>query len=525
MKLDLRNKIVIIMLAGLFLAIGANTWISSYIFTKEYSAAIKAKSMVIGETLELQMEKLLSLGIPLNELVGFEEQCADIVYKYGVAYALVTDGSGKVLFHSSAPGQYAASIGDEKALKAIRSAEKSMQVYSEKGHKYYGAIVPVIGINNMPLGAVIIGVPVEIITKKTGELVALSLLVATISFLLAVILLFFAISKWVTSPLQKLVNMIMEIRQKGTDSAKELDIYSEDEIGELASAFNLMVKDLNKSHREVLKYAETLETKVQERTVELEEANGQLKRAYEQLKQAQFQLIQSAKMASIGQLAGGVAHEINNPLTGVLNNVQLIRMQAEMKKEFNADDFMAILQAIEESAFRCKKITEALLNFSRGSTGQFRRISPNELIKKVINLVAHEIQLENITIHTEFADGVPEVTGDVQLLQQVIFDLIANAKWAINKKSAKQGGTITIKTSADLNNKQALISVADTGIGIPKDNLDKIFEPFFTTKSVGEGTGLGLSIAYAIIREHKGNINVESDLSKGTTFRINLPTA
>jgi len=250
-----------------------------------------------------------------------------------------------------------------------------------------------------------------------------------------------------------------------------------------------------------------------------------LKDAYNKLREAHIQLLQAAKMASIGMLAGGVAHEINNPLTGILNNVQLVKMTIEKNKPFDLNEFKEVLDAIEESALRCKKITQSLLNFSRISKGEFKPVSLNEIILEVLGLMEHEISLENIVIKREFAADMPQVLGDQQLLQQVIFDIIANAEWAIRQNTAKAGGMIDIETAYDSQNKYVTLSISDTGIGISRENINRIFEPFFTTKPVGEGTGLGLSIAYNIIRGHNGAIEVKSQQGRGTTFKIVLPPA
>jgi two-component system, NtrC family, sensor kinase len=222
-------------------------------------------------------------------------------------------------------------------------------------------------------------------------------------------------------------------------------------------------------------------------------------------------------------LAGGVAHEINNPLTGVLNNVQLVKMMVEQKSNFDIKEFKEIIDVIENSALRCKKITQSLLDFSRSSKGTFQMISLNKIAEDVSILIEHELGLQNITIQKDLEPNLPDISGDPQLLQQVIFDIIANAKWAVQKKSEKEGGTITIKTHYEPKENNVSIFVSDTGIGIPKENLEKIFEPFFTTKNVGEGTGLGLAIVYGIIKAHKGIIKVESESGKGTTFTIVLP--
>lgn len=256
---------------------------------------------------------------------------------------------------------------------------------------------------------------------------------------------------------------------------------------------------------------------------ERKRAEEELRAAYEELKHTQAQLVQSAKMASVGVLAGGVAHEINNPLTGVLNNVQLIKMIADQKKDFSIDEFKELLALIEESAQRCTKITRSLLSFSRASKGVLQPVSLNEMVDRVMILVEHELKLENITIQRETFENLPLIKGDAQLLQQIIFDTITNSKWAIQKKSQKGGGVITIKTDHEPGSHFISLYLSDNGIGIPKENLERIFEPFFTTKPVGEGTGLGLSIVYNIIKEHNGTIAVESEPGERTTFKITLP--
>ncbi len=256
---------------------------------------------------------------------------------------------------------------------------------------------------------------------------------------------------------------------------------------------------------------------------ERKRAEEALKSAYEQLKATQLQLVQSSKMATVGLLAGGVAHEINNPLTGVLNNVQLIKMEAADKKDFSLEDFKQLLDIIEESALRCVKITRSLLEFSHVSKGMFEPLYLNEMVEKSTILIAHEFKLQNITIQKDLQPDLPLILGDFQLLQQVVFDFISNSKWAIEKKSDRVSGTITIKTQYETGKNEVCLFISDSGIGIPKENLEKIFEPFFSTKEVGQGTGLGLSIIYGIVSAHRGKITVESEVGVGTTFKVNLP--
>jgi len=257
---------------------------------------------------------------------------------------------------------------------------------------------------------------------------------------------------------------------------------------------------------------------------ERKKAEGEFKAAYEDLKETQAQLIQCSKMSALGQLAGGVAHELNNPLTGVLNNVQLIKIEAEAKKDFNISEFKELLDIVEASAVRCKKITQSLLDFTHIASGRFSSLSLNEIVEKTIDLVLQEMKLQNITFRKELCPDLPQIQGDPQLLQQAVFGLIVNANWAIQKKS-DGGGVITIKTECDPKGKGATLTISDTGIGIPQENFHKLFTPFFTTKEVGEGTGLGLALFFNIIENHHGRIDVESEVGVGTTFKIFLPSA
>ncbi len=248
----------------------------------------------------------------------------------------------------------------------------------------------------------------------------------------------------------------------------------------------------------------------------------EIRRAYQELQDTQAQLIQSNKMAAVGQLAGGVAHELNNPLTGVLNNVQLIKLEAEARKDFSIGDFKELLNIVENAALRCKKITQSLLNFSHTAAGNFSLCSLNEIVEKAIELVNQELKLRNIVFQKELEPDLPGIQGDFQLLQQVIFGLISNSRWAIEQKP-ECGGVITVKTWHNSAMETVNVSVSDKGIGIPPENINKLFTPFFTTKEVGEGTGLGLALFYNIIKNHNGEIKVESSPGQGAKFIISLP--
>ena len=185
MNLSVRAKIVLITVVILFFAIGANDLISSYVFTKEYSNALQSETFVIGQALRLQLDKLLRLGIAVEDLVGFEKQCQDAVNEHEeISYAMVVDADGKILFHND-PSQHGKILTDSATLEAVKSTQDVIQVYSQQGEKYYDIIIPVLGAHGEHIAAVRIGFPVKLIAQKTGRLLAYSVGVAFVSLALA----------------------------------------------------------------------------------------------------------------------------------------------------------------------------------------------------------------------------------------------------------------------------------------------------------------------------------------------------
>ena len=232
-------------------------------------------------------------------------------------------------------------------------------------------------------------------------------------------------------------------------------------------------------------------------------------------KNLQRQLVQTDKMAAIGTLAGGIAHEINNPLAAILAHVQLASV--ELEKEHACQDS---LREIEESVLRCTKIVRDLLDFSRQNFDeQMQPILLNEVVQKTMNLIHVDARHSHIHIEQNLAEQLPLVFGHFHKLEQVVLNLVTNSMHAIREA----GGTLSITTAPSSDGRHVVLMVTDTGYGIDEDVLNKIFDPFFTTKEQGEGTGLGLSISYNIIKEHDGMIEVESLKDKGSLFRVILP--
>lgn len=291
---------------------------------------------------------------------------------------------------------------------------------------------------------------------------------------------------------------------------------------------------------------EKLEQRVEERTEELKKINSQLqeeirqrrsmeenlRKAYGDLKSTQAQLVQSAKLASIGELAAGVVHELNQPLMVIRGYAQSLR-----RNRASEEELATALQRIEKNTGRMSGIIDHLRSFSRQSQSDFKPVEINAVIEDAFLMVGEQLRIRNIECIKRLSSDLPHVKGDANKLEQVLLNLITNARDAIEEKRKRQAaasrpgealpeipGRLEVVTRLDENRKDRVeLSVKDSGCGIPRDMVDKIFDPFFTTKEVGKGTGLGLSISYGIVKEHQAEIEVAETGPGGTTFRVLLP--
>jgi signal transduction histidine kinase len=234
----------------------------------------------------------------------------------------------------------------------------------------------------------------------------------------------------------------------------------------------------------------------------------------------EMQLLQAEKMSSIGLLAAGVAHEINNPLTSVAGYAEALlrrfRDEPALVDDSRLDAFPKYLDVIIRESYRCKGIIDCLLSFSRKSDGTFANVDINQILREVLELVRHKARYERVEIVENLQQDLPPVRGDGAGLRQVFMNLLINAHQAING-----AGAVEISTRTD--GASLIIQVKDTGQGIHPDLLDHIWDPFFTTKSVGQGLGLGLAVTFNIVKRHGGEIQVESLYGEGSAFTVSLP--
>ncbi|MFH2139144.1 MAG: PAS domain S-box protein [Candidatus Omnitrophota bacterium] len=257
-----------------------------------------------------------------------------------------------------------------------------------------------------------------------------------------------------------------------------------------------------------------LAAKVASAAVESKKAQ-ELTAAYEKLKKAQAQLVEAERLSGIGQLAAGVAHELNSPLTGLLSLLKTYLRKAQPDSRQREE-----LQIMTEAAEYMANIVKGLISFSRQSKGEFVDVNFNIVIESTLSFVQHQFKNSNIRVLRKYDGKLISIKGHKSSLQQVVLNMISNAIDAM-----PQGGEIIIKTKNIENNTKIMVEFIDNGEGIAGDNLTKIFDPFFTTKGPGKGVGLGLSISHGIIKKHHGEVFVDSHVGKGTRFELILPGA
>jgi len=288
-----------------------------------------------------------------------------------------------------------------------------------------------------------------------------------------------------------------------------IPVRSADEFGQLAASFNAMTAALGNSQLELREWGHTLEQKVEKRTQELRIAEAETAR--------------TEKLASVGLLAAGIAHELNNPLTGVLTFTTLLRKKIP-DGSADAEDLDLVIRETK----RCATIIRRLLDFAREKTPEKKFADLNRVIEDTARIIERPASFRDIEIAMDLDPQLPRVWVDADLIKQVIMNMLVNAQHAIEHE-----GSITVRSRRLPLPKSpepgmepvpmVEISIIDSGCGIPEKNLKRIFDPFFTSKEVGKGTGLGLSVSHGIVRAHGGLIEVESAVGKGSTFRIYLP--
>ncbi len=419
----------------------------------------------------------------------------------GIKNPVVVDSSLTVFSHEQANMVHQKSR-DPDLKQAIHSGNtiKKFRPYRGKEHLFISA--PLYQGDKI-MGALKIMLPLTDVEESMANFQRIVVLFTISTAFAFIIIGSLLLTRYLVKPLEKLINATEDITEGYFP--QNIEPTGRNEIGTLSASLFRMSDKLREDKKQIEQYIKSLE-----------ESNRQIKKA-------QDEVLRSEKLASVGKLAAGIAHEIGNPIGIVLGYIEILRRNMSQKEE-NLDT----LKRVENEIMRIDKIIRELLGFSHPRKAVLHSIQVNPLIEEAASLISHQKAFHNIELDLKLQEGLPFITVDEQQFQQVMINLFINAMDAMQK-----GGGLTVTTEQQ-NDKQnpsnipsntsdVRITISDTGVGIEENQLNRIFDPFYTTKSPGKGTGLGLSICLRIIESFRGKISVKSSLSEGTTFTIMLP--
>ena len=495
---------VVVVIEGIFLYLNIKS-LSQQMIEKTEEEAFN-----LSETIRLSIRNAMIM----DRRDEYQRIIDDVAQRRGIAEVRIFNKQGEITVSSDkakvgtvVDKQAEACYGchREGEAKVLLPSDSKTRIYHTEKQSLLGLINP---IYNEPscypchpknlnvLGVLDTTISLEGFEREKAQIYNRMMISGVISVVVLSFLLGLLLTQFVNRPIDKLLVATKSAAQGNLDQT--VTIRTRDELGELSASFNHMIAELKRSRDAIEEWTQTLEHRVQDRTKELQ--------------QVQDQLIHAGKMAALGELAAGVAHEINNPLTGVLTFSSLI-----LKKTDETHPWRKDLETIVQQTSRCRDIVKGLLDFARQRKPDKRLWDIHFLLDKTLTLVENQAPFQNIEVKKEFRSEVPQLFIDGDQIQQVFMNILLNAADAM----AAKGGTLVIKT--DLRDGMVEVAFTDTGSGISREYLSKIFDPFFTTKQTGRGTGLGLAISYGIIQSHSGDIRVESTVGKGSTFRVRLP--
>jgi two-component system, NtrC family, sensor kinase len=402
---------------------------------------------------------------------------------------LVSQISSIVFGEKENPGTVSIFMHDVRIASSIHGAPEQQETSILTASK------EILDPSGKKVGVLFVGAP-EIPYLEVRTSMMLTFLLVAIAGVIVVLALTYFITRSMIHPLEEMVKASNRIAAGDLDHS--VAISSRDEIGILANSFNKMLASIKTMKLELEEWGRTLEEKANKRT--------------EELVAVRTQMAQSEKLASIGRLAAGVAHEINNPLAGILTFSMLALEDCDEDHPLKQS-----LEVIVKQTLRCRDTVKGLLDFARQSGSVSSITEVNSVVNKTLLLLENQTIFQNIKTVRKFDPALPNVLTDAGQLQQVVMNIVLNAVDAM-----EESGVLTIETCRDFSKREILIKISDTGKGIPEDVLPLVFEPFFTTKKVGKGTGLGLAIVHGIITRAGGKVEVENS-PKGATFIVRLP--
>lgn len=520
LKLIFSLTIIVVLVAG----------ISAYVNTKRQEKELHDAMVLGADQLSRSITSATWHAMLADQRTAAYEVMQTIALKQGIDKIRIFNKEGYVMF-STDPGDPKQVDKDAEACAMCHSSLQPLSKVdvpsrarifrARDGQRKLALVTPIYNepaCSHAPchahpasvtvLGVLDVALDLGPVDEEVGALQRRSLTMTGIQVLLIGIFIAFFSRRFVDRPIRELIEGTRAISAMQLD--KPIEINSSEELGELAHSFNVMRERLQEARKETSRFTQELEAKAEERA--------------KQLQIAHQKILHSDRLASLGQLSASVAHEINNPLSGVLNLSKL--MQRILSENGIAPDrveeFRRYLSQVINETSRVGRIVSDLLAFSRRPKPQSRRTNLNEIVTNTISLLSHKLKLSNVEVEQNLAPDLPAVRCDSSQMQQVVINLVMNGAEATQVRGR---GKVIVRTSARIAEKVAVLEIEDNGEGIPPEFLSKIFDPFFTTKGEGKGVGLGLSVVYGIVDAHGGELEVNTKQGNGTVFTVTLPLA
>ena len=493
------SYLVILGVGGLAISV-VGSWIVSTAIRHEAQRTAAHDLALARATLGPELADRLRGGAPLATPVALPPVWRRLFRREG-DHGVVAVFAGDVLVASSRDPLGASAVpmraAPELAAAVLARGEPWQGRTTLGGERHLAAAEPLRDGSGAVVGMLYAGVREARYAAARNRVIGSFFAIATVGFALVIALTYRLIHS-LTRPLHEMVAATRSVAAGRFDHP--VSVGSEGDIGLLAESINTMQASLRQMRSELEESARTLEDKVRARTAELS--------------RMQARTAQSERLAAIGVLAAGVAHEINNPLGAIFALSALA-----LEDTAAADPRRENLEEVVRQTRRCGEIVRHLLEFSRQHRVSPELVDAGALLERTLALLERQAIFHNIRVVRALDPALPRILAEAPQLQQVFVNVLVNAVQAMSER-----GTLTLGSRYDAEADQVVLTFQDTGCGIPPDQLDRVFDPFFTTKESGQGTGLGLSIAYGIVARHQGSIGVESEPGRGTTFTIRLPT-
>ena len=521
-------KIILSVVGMILIVNGASAYLFLDILRENLNNAILRTASQLSETIKKSiqndmLENRKEAAYKIMETIGRQE---------GIEKVRVYNSEGKILFSSSSPGEVGRMVNQKaeacfgchseaRPLDRLATSERNRIFFSDHGkgasggnHRILGIINPMYNesgcsgatCHSHPASQKVLGV-IDV-TMDLGEVdgqVASArrqvLLGSVVSVVAIAVIVAFILFHFLERPIKELV--LGTKRISGGDLDHFIDVTTGDEMGHLAASFNQMTLDLQNAQKQIQEGIRNLEQKVEERTKELQAT--------------QSQLLHSEKLAAVGALAATVAHEINNPLTGVYTYIRLMERQIA-QGQYGREELAkhrGYLDTMRREVERTTAIVQNLLDFTRPKDPVRKPMDLVKAMEESLSLISNKLNITNVEVVRVY-NPLPEIQADPAHMKQVFLNLLINACEAM-----EEGGTLTIRSEHHPDTGTVTMSIRDTGTGIEEKDLARIFDPFFSTKK--KGTGLGLSVVNGIVTRHRGKVEIDSAPGKGTDFRVTLP--